>query len=136
LSESSGGTSKKQADIVEKTSTKPAKDATMDPYGPAHASINLNQDVSKTMTLVPYDPDRLDALSLRMLDLCARLRKLAQTSRDERLPAVDLHDRKALEWLEKLEAWAIGAEAELHRCVQLAKGARAAEPFVATSRRK
>ena len=57
------------------------------------------------MTLEPYDPDRLDSLSLRVLDLCARLRNLARQSREEQLPPIDLHDRKALEWLEKLEDW-------------------------------
>jgi hypothetical protein len=108
----------------------------METNGPQQASINLNQDVSKTMTLVPYDPDRLDALSLRTLDLCARLRNLARTSREEQLPTVDLHDRKALEWLEKLEEWAISAEAELHRRVQLAKGTRLAKRVVGNSRRK
>ncbi len=79
------------------------------------------------MTLETYDPDRLDALSLRILDLCARLRTLARTSREADLPAVDLHDRKALEWLDKLEKWAITAESEVHRQVQLAKGQRRAK---------
>lgn len=87
------------------------------------------------MTLEAYDSDRLDALALRTLDLCARLRNLARTSREEQLPAVELHDRKALEWLEKLEEWAIGAEAELHRRVQLGRGARHAAQVV-RSRRK
>jgi hypothetical protein len=88
------------------------------------------------MTLEAYNPDRLDALSLRALDLCARVRNLARISRDEQLPAVELHDRKALEWLEKLEEWAIGAEAEMHRRVQLHRGARRAERIVKTGRRK
>jgi hypothetical protein len=88
------------------------------------------------MTLERYDPDRLDALALRTLDLCARLRHLARTSREEQLTAVELHDRKALEWLEKLEEWAIGAEAELHKRVQLGKGARHAARIVESARRK
>lgn len=88
------------------------------------------------MTLEPYDPDRLNALTLRALDLCARLRNLARTSREENLPGLELHDRKALEWLEKLEGWAVGAEAELHRRVELAKGERRANETVQSLRRK
>jgi hypothetical protein len=88
------------------------------------------------MTLERYDPNRLDALALRTLDVCARLRRLASTSREEQLPAVELHDRKALEWLEKLEEWAISAEAELHKRVQLGKGARHAARIVGAPRRK
>jgi hypothetical protein len=87
------------------------------------------------MTLEPYDPDRLDALALRTLDVCARLRNLARASREEGLPAVELHDRKALEWLEKLEDWAIVAEADLHKQIFRAKGDRTAERFKG-SRRK
>ena len=88
------------------------------------------------MTLEVYNSDRLDALSLRTLDLCVRVRNLAKISRDEQLPAVELHDRKALEWLEKLEEWAIGAEAEMHRRVEIRKGERHAERIVKGSRRK
>ena len=57
------------------------------------------------MTLQPYDADRIDQLSLRVFDLCARLRATAHICREAALPAVDLHDRKALEWIEKLEEW-------------------------------
>jgi len=67
------------------------------------------------MTLEPYDPDRLDGMSLRLLDLCTRLRSLAQKSRHEQLPPIELHDRKALEWLDKLEDWLLQAEAEMGR---------------------
>jgi hypothetical protein len=78
------------------------------------------------MTLEPYDPTRLDALALRLLDLCGRVRSIARTAREAELPAVELHDRKALEWVEKLEEWVVGAEAQLHRQAGLAKGARRA----------
>lgn len=69
------------------------------------------------MTLEAYDPDRLDRLSLRILDLCSRLRTLAGRCRDEQLPPVELHDRKAQEWLERLEDWLFQAEAEVNRQV-------------------
>jgi hypothetical protein len=82
--------------------------------------------VIKKMTLETYDPDRLDQTALRVLDLCARLRQLAHTSRAEQLPAVDLHDKKALEWLEKLEDWLYRAEGEVRRAVHKNQGAKSA----------
>lgn len=78
------------------------------------------------MTLEPYDPDHLDKLSLRVFDLCARLRKLANICREEQLPPIDLHDRKALEWLDKLEVWLFGAETEVNRRVHKHHGERRA----------
>ena len=76
------------------------------------------------MTLQPYDPDRLDALTLRVLDICVHLRHVARTARLEQLPAVDIHDRKALEWLENLENWSIEAEARINGLVMKARGTR------------
>lgn len=87
------------------------------------------------MTLEPYNPERLDALALRVLDVCLHLRSMARVSREEQLPAVDLHDRKALEWLEKLEAWAIGAEADLNGQVMKARGTRRARAMQASKAR-
>lgn len=78
------------------------------------------------MTLEAYDPDRLDALAWRAFDLSARLRVLARTCRDEPLTKVELHDRKTLEWFEKLETWACGAEADVDRQIKLARAAKAA----------
>lgn len=78
------------------------------------------------MTLVPYDPDRLDKLALRVLDLCVRIRKLANHCREEQLPPVELHDRKTLEWLDKLEDWLYRAEAEVNRRVHKHHGERRA----------
>ena len=78
------------------------------------------------MTLEPYDPDRLDRMTLRVLDLSARLRGLAQKSRQDQLPPLKLHDRKALEWLEKLEDWLFEAEAEMERAAFKNRGQRLA----------
>jgi hypothetical protein len=88
--------------------------------------------VTRTMTLEPYDPDRLDRMSLRVLDLCARLRSLAQKSREEELPPIELHDRKALEWLDKLEDWLYRAEAEVRRLAMKNQGERHAREKQAT----
>jgi hypothetical protein len=81
---------------------------------------------TKIMTLVPYDPERIDGLSLRVLDLCARLRNLARQCRQEQLPPIDLHDRKALEWVDKLEDWLLRAEAEVERSAWKNRGERKA----------
>jgi hypothetical protein len=78
------------------------------------------------MTLEPYDSTRLDALALRLLDLCGRVRSMSHATRDTQLPTVELHDRKALEWIEKLEEWMVAAEAQLHRQAGVAAGTRAA----------
>ena len=56
------------------------------------------------MTLVPYDHQQLDQLALRLLDLSARARSLASSSREQGL-TLELNDRKSREWLERLEEW-------------------------------
>jgi hypothetical protein len=84
------------------------------------------------MTLEPYNSDGLDRMSLRVLDLCTRLRSLAQKSREEQLPPVKLHDRKALEWLDKLEDWLLQAEAEVKRLARKNEGQRYAREKQAT----
>jgi hypothetical protein len=65
------------------------------------------------MTLEAYDADRLDQLALRMLDSCGRVRDMARQSRDEGLENLQLHDRKALEYLSQIEQWLYKAEAEV-----------------------
>ncbi len=67
------------------------------------------------MTLDPYTPDRLDELALRVLDVCSQLRGMARRARDEQLAQFALHDKKALEWLARLEEWRhkSGADFEL-----------------------
>jgi hypothetical protein len=67
------------------------------------------------MTREAYDPHRLDALSLRLFDVAALVRRLSQEAQAAGIQQVELHDRKALEWIEKLERWAVGAEADLAR---------------------
>jgi hypothetical protein len=76
------------------------------------------------MTLEPYNPDRLDLLALRLLDLSAKARGMAQLCREEQLDGLDLHDRKALEYLGKFEEWLYRAEAELPLVVMKHRGRR------------
>ena len=69
------------------------------------------------MTLEPYDPEKLDALSLRVLDIACLLRQMAATSRETAVSSIALHDKKPLEWLSKLEDWARDGSARLQTAV-------------------
>ena len=94
------------------------------------------QMMVKIMTLKAYDSDRLDALSLRVLDICVHLRNAARVARDEQLAALELHDRKALEWIEKLELWAIDTEAGAQGLAMKARGAKLGRAKTSESRKK
>ena len=65
------------------------------------------------MTLQPYGPNKLDQLSLRLLDLAGVLREMAHNSREHGIEDLALHDKKALEWCANLDDWAHKARAEL-----------------------
>lgn len=65
------------------------------------------------MTLEPYDADRLDALTMRFLDLAATFRRMAQAIRVEGLECVDLHTTRPLEHLGRLEHWVRDSDAKL-----------------------
>jgi len=58
------------------------------------------------MTLKPYDPEMLNEFALRLLDLAAMMRQMAQRSREHRIEDLALHDKKAREWIGNLERWA------------------------------
>lgn len=81
------------------------------------------------MTLEPYTPQRLDDLALRALDLTSALRKMAVTMRSEELANFVVHDRKALEWITKLDEWCQKTEASLEVAVRRNRGARRAAAF-------
>ncbi len=59
-----------------------------------------------SMTLQTYDPQQVDQLALRLLDLAAVVRQMANRSRENGIADFALHDKKALEWCAKLEQWA------------------------------
>jgi len=79
------------------------------------------------MTLQPYQPDELDVLALRLFDLTATLRRMAKRCRDEKIKRFDLHDRKLLEMLGKIEEWAHDAEARLEMEIIRQHGAQRAK---------
>ncbi len=51
---------------------------------------------------------------------------MARRSRDEQLGVVSLHDKKALDWIARLEEWAHKTEADLEVQVRKAQGQRKA----------
>ena len=65
------------------------------------------------MTLQTYDPHQVDQLALRLLDLAAIVRQMANRSREHGIADFALHDKKALEWCGKLEQWAHKTQADL-----------------------
>src|SRR6266571_698575 len=95
--------------------------------GPRHPT----EEVGIKMTLEPYNPDQIDRITLRVVDLCCRLRQIAERSRQEQLPNFPLHDKKALEWLCKLEEWVHKAEADLNVAIYKNRGARRANEISA-----
>lgn len=99
---------------------------------PAAISIIRRVQMDKVMTLEAYDPDRLDLLALRLLDVCGRVRILASRCRDEELTSVTLHDRKALEWIDKLEDWLARSEGDVNRAVLKARGEQRARQSKST----
>lgn len=79
------------------------------------------------MTLQAYSPPKIEELALRLLDLAATLRGLAQDCRAEGLEQVELHDKKALEWIEKLEEWTLRTRSEKHLKMLKIRGSRLAQ---------
>jgi hypothetical protein len=92
------------------------------------------------MTLEPYNQQRIDQLSLRVFDIATTLRNMARMARNNDLSQFDLHDKKALEWLAKLEDWAHKSQGALELAAHRSRGARraveAAPPAKKAGKRK
>jgi hypothetical protein len=89
------------------------------------------------MTLEAYDPDRLDNLALRLLDLAVTVRKMGNSCRDAGLDRFELHDRKAQEWLTRLDDWARDSDARLQAALLKRRAAaRALAPPTGKSAQK
>ena len=65
------------------------------------------------MTLERYDAPRLDDFALRFLDLAGTVRRMGVACREYDLGPLNLHDKKAQEWLTRLEDWAQEANAQV-----------------------
>ena len=78
------------------------------------------------MTLQRYNPQELDQFALRLLDLAAMLREMANISRENGITDVALHDKKAQEWCAKLEDWLHKTRADLDVRIHQARAKRRA----------
>lgn len=94
------------------------------------------------MTLIPYDAQRLDDIALRILDLAGAVRRMSTLCRENDLSTVNIHDKKAQEWIGRLDDWARDADARLQtaaikaRAVQRAlRPATPGAPDAAAARR-
>jgi hypothetical protein len=83
------------------------------------------------MTLIPYQSDQFDRLALRFLDLAAVFRQIAQRSREDGIEQVAVHDKKANEWLAKLEFWAEEARQRFELASMRNLGAKKAKELLA-----
>lgn len=93
------------------------------------------------MTLEAYHPDQLDQLALRTLDLTSELRRMAVYCRKHGISSCPLHDKKALEWVARLEDWTHKTSARLELLGVRQRAVRRAEelttaPGSAPSRRR
>jgi hypothetical protein len=79
------------------------------------------------MTLIHYNAERLDQLSLRLFDLAAELRRMGATSRSHELDQYKMHDKKALEWLSQLEEWVQRSAGDMEVEIVRQKARRRAE---------
>ena len=81
------------------------------------------------MTLEAYSPEKLDRLALRVLDVACALRQMAADSRDNGIEDMPLNDKKALEWLSKLEDWAHDGSARLGAAVSKRRAVQRGSPL-------
>lgn len=88
------------------------------------------------MTKSRYDGDRFEKLALRLFELAGTMKALAQTTREEQLTQLELHDRKAQEWLGKLESWAKAARRKARDETLREIGARHARELLERERRR
>ncbi|HVU89535.1 MAG TPA: hypothetical protein VHD36_19560 [Pirellulales bacterium] len=85
------------------------------------------------MTLIPHSPANLDALALRLLDVAALVRGMANNSRENQIEDLPLHSNKAQEWLGRLEEWAHDGAARLELQVMRERGARRSQRPIASA---
>jgi hypothetical protein len=79
------------------------------------------------MTLKQYGAEQLDDLALRVLDVAALFRDLANQQRQGGAQPIPLHDRKLLQWLSAIEIWAEDARGRQQTELIRQRGAQRAQ---------
>jgi len=88
------------------------------------------------MTLQPYRPDQLDQIALQLLDLAGVVREMAVKCRDHEVNQVDLHTKKADEWIGRLNEWAAKSVRDLELRILRDQGTRQAAATTRKPRRR
>ena len=65
------------------------------------------------MTIQAYGPEKMNQFALRLLDLASVMREMANSSREQGIVDLAIHDKKAQEWCGRLEEWLHKAQGEL-----------------------
>jgi hypothetical protein len=78
------------------------------------------------MTIKSYEIQQIDDLGLRLFDLAAQVRALSLRAQEAKTTQIPLHDKKALEWITKLEEWVIRSENDADLAIRRAQGTRRA----------
>ncbi|HEX4000039.1 MAG TPA: hypothetical protein VHX65_15915 [Pirellulales bacterium] len=78
------------------------------------------------MTLKPYNAEQLDQLALRILDISYQIRQMSVAKSNSPELELAVHEKKALEWIAHLEAWAADARARLEMATVRYRGAKLA----------
>jgi hypothetical protein len=78
------------------------------------------------MTLAQYDPEGLDRLALRFLDLAATIRGMSRLAREHEIETIKIHAGKLAEWLWHLDHWSRDARGQLDKRVASLKAEKLA----------
>lgn len=83
------------------------------------------------MTLAAFTPETLDELSLRIFDIAAMVRQMANRGREHDLPSITLHRAKLTEWLKHMEDWVQEGSVKLETSLIRQRGAMRAQNSLA-----
>ncbi len=88
------------------------------------------------MTLIPFEPQEIDNIALRVLDLASAVRKMAEKARQNNIRQINLHANKIQEWLGKMEEWAHDAGARVDAEISKLDATRRAQQLLQKNKRK
>jgi hypothetical protein len=107
----------------------------MNDYHSDSNSRPMRFEIEPRMTLTPFPPAMLDELALRLLDVAAAVRKMANSAREISRNDFQLHGNKAQEWLNNLELWASDGIVRMEQQALRERGARRGRALAESSLR-